>query len=164
MIFSAGLGSRLRRLTNFKPKALIEINSEPMPGMLIKRLTGYGFNEIINNVHHFAQQIIHFLKKNNNFGATITISDKTSQLFESGGGLKNAAWFFNDKFHNNNEAQAALVVRKRESTRDLLFDNDLQLCGRENRETQEVKMSSQSASGSVSFAFGGIQFLKSLIF
>lgn len=185
MIFSAGLGTRLQPLTNDKPKALIEVKGEPMLGLLIKRLINNGFNEIIVNVHHFATQIIEFLRKNNNFGIHISISDETNLLLDTGGGLKNAEWFFNDRkpflLHNvdifsdmdllkifeshlNTGSLVTLAVRKRESGRFFLFDNEMSLCGWENRKTQEKRISRLGEGELKPYAFSGIQIINPLIF
>ena len=94
MILAAGLGTRLRPLTNDRPKALVEVNGSPLLEIVIRRLKHFGFREIIVNTHHFAEQIHEFLELNQNFGLDITISHEEDQPLETGGGLKKASWFF----------------------------------------------------------------------
>lgn len=101
MIFAAGLGTRLRPLTNNKPKALVTINGISLLEITIRRLLLFGYNEIIINTHHFASQIILLLKQKNNFGANIQISDETDLLLNTGGGLKKAAWFLGATSNEN---------------------------------------------------------------
>ncbi|MBQ3681272.1 MAG: NTP transferase domain-containing protein, partial [Paludibacteraceae bacterium] len=96
MIFAAGLGTRLKPLTDDRPKAMVEVNGKPLIQHIIEKLTANGFDEIIVNVHHFAEQIIDFLRENNNFGIRIEISDERGMLLETGGGIKKAAHFFDD--------------------------------------------------------------------
>ncbi|MDN5553837.1 sugar phosphate nucleotidyltransferase [Prevotella sp.] len=95
MIFAAGLGTRLKPLTDSMPKALVRVGGEPLLKRVIFRLKDAGFNSIIINVHHFASQIIDYLKENDNFGLDIKISDETSGLLETGGGIKKAIPLFN---------------------------------------------------------------------
>ena len=94
MIFAAGLGTRLRPLTNNKPKALVEVDGIPLLEIAIRRLKYFEFQDIIINVHHFADQIIHFLEERQYFDLNIVISDERDLLLDTGGGLKKAAWFF----------------------------------------------------------------------
>ncbi len=96
IIFAAGLGTRLRPLTNDRPKALVEVKGTPLLEITIKRLINFGVTEIIINVHHFAEKIQQFLQVNNNFGIRIVTSHEIEQPLETGGGLKKAAWFFDD--------------------------------------------------------------------
>ena len=96
MIFAAGLGSRLRPLTDHQPKALVEVGGIPLLEIAIRRLKYYGVQQIIVNVHHFADQIEQFLEKKDAFNINIIISDERERLLDTGGGLKKAAWFFHD--------------------------------------------------------------------
>lgn len=156
MILAAGLGTRLRPLTNDRPKALVEINGRTLLEVTIKRLATYGVGEIIVNVHHFADQVADYLQAKNNFGLRIEISREDDLLLDTGGGLKKAAWFFLEdatrreepfflhnvdvistidlgwmvRFHAEHHALATLAVQERRSSRQLLFDEQLQLCGR----------------------------------
>jgi len=143
MIFAAGKGTRLQPLTNDIPKALVKVNNITLLEIIINKLKHFGFNDIIINVHHFAEQIKDFLNKNNNFGIKITISDESSLLLETGGGLKKAAWFFDDNkpflihnvdilsdinlselydFHIQSQSLATLAVMHRITSRYFLFD------------------------------------------
>ncbi len=162
MLFAAGLGTRLRPLTDDRPKALVEVNGTPLLEIAIHRLIVAGCREIIVNVHHFAEQIIGFLKKNDHFGIRIAISDEREALLETGGGLKKAAWFFDDekpflvcntdvltnldlqKFyqkHLESGALATLAVRNRPSSRSFLFDETMRLTGWQNTKTGETRWS-----------------------
>jgi len=84
-------------LTNYQPKAMVKVGEMPLLEITIRRLIKFGFNDIIVNVHHFAEQIIQFLEQKNNFGIKITISDEQDQILETGGGLKKAKPFLKDK-------------------------------------------------------------------
>lgn len=152
MILAAGLGTRLKPLTNNKPKALIELNGTPLLEVLIRRLKKFGVREIIVNVHHFADQIIDFIKIKNQFDIRIEIS-REEQLLDTGGGLKQAAWFFDDGkpflMHNvdvltdldysamlgdhlKQKAAVTLAVRERQTSRYFLLDDQQRLCGWES--------------------------------
>lgn len=185
MIFAAGLGTRLRPYTETMPKALVPVAGIPMLEILIKHLQKNGINDILINVHHFAGQVIEFLKQNNNFGANISISNEDDFLLDTGGGLKKAAWFFNDKqpflvqnvdvisdvnymemlgFHNSNKALATLAVCNRSTSRYFLFDKQMQLCGWENTKTEELKMARPGSENLARFAFSGIHIIDPAIF
>jgi NDP-sugar pyrophosphorylase family protein len=156
MILAAGLGTRLRPLTDDRPKALVELAGRTLLEITLSRLRTFGVNEVIINVHHFADMVVDYLKSKNNFGLRIEIS-REDVLLDTGGGLKKAAWFFLEEargasaepfllhnvdvlsnidltrmlqFHTENRALATLAVQSRESSRPLLFDDQLQLCGR----------------------------------
>ena len=96
MIFAAGLGTRLRPLTNDKPKALVKLNGVPLLERIIRKVSNAGFKEIVVNVHHYAEDVIRFLAGKDHFGLKIHISDESDLLLETGGGLKKAASFFDD--------------------------------------------------------------------
>lgn len=185
MIFAAGLGTRLAPLTNDKPKAMVEVNGVPLLEICIRRLIKYGFTDIIINVHHFAETIIRFLKEKNNFGINIAISDERDALLETGGGLKKAAWFFDDGqpflvcntdvitdmnlgklYHTHLEswAIATLATRTRETSRYLLFDKNNTLQGWKNMKTGEVRLPTNSKADLRPFAFSGIQVINPAIF
>jgi mannose-1-phosphate guanylyltransferase len=155
MILAAGLGTRLKPLTDTRPKALVELAGRTLLEITLSRLRTFGVTEVIINVHHFADQVTDYLKSHNNFGMRIEISPE-DLLLDTGGGLKKAAWFFLEdpksldepfllhnvdvistidlramlQFHTDNHALATLAVQSRESSRYLLFNNDLQLVGR----------------------------------
>jgi NDP-sugar pyrophosphorylase family protein len=150
-VLAAGLGTRLRPLTNDRPKALVEISGRTLLEITLARLREFGIREVIINVHHFADKVIDYLKANQNFGMEIEIS-REDVLLDTGGGLKKAGWFFqNDsapfilhnvdvisnidlkamlQFHTERRALATLAVQERKSSRYLLFNEELQLCGR----------------------------------
>jgi NDP-sugar pyrophosphorylase family protein len=157
MILAAGLGTRLRPLTNQRPKALVEINGRTLLEITISRLRAFGATEIIVNVHHHANQVVDYLRVKNNFGLRIEISHEEI-LLDTGGGLKKAAWFFLEnpaqvdepfllhnvdvistidlaamlQFHKEHRALATLAVQHRESSRQLLFNDHNQLLGRDS--------------------------------
>jgi NDP-sugar pyrophosphorylase family protein len=159
MILAAGLGTRLRPLTDDRPKALVEVAGHTMLEIVLARLRAYGIQDVIVNVHYFADMVVDYLKKNDNFGMRIEIS-REDLLLDTGGGLKKAAWFFlQDRYaahsggeksfilhnvdvlsninlgrmvqlHFDSRALATLAVQNRETSRYLLFDQQLELCGR----------------------------------
>lgn len=185
MIFAAGFGTRLYPLTAACPKALLAVNGMPLLELIIRRLRLYGFRELIINVHHFADQIIQFLKANNSFGLDIRISYENDYLLDTGGGLKHAAWFFADgapflvhnvdilsdldlyamyASHLQTQALATLAVTTRPSTRCLLFNQDLTLCGWQNRKTQEQKIVRSAEVDLVPLAFSGVHVIDPALF
>jgi mannose-1-phosphate guanylyltransferase len=155
MILAAGLGTRLRPLTDDRPKALVEVAGRTLLEITLERLRSFEVREVIINVHHFADKVIDFLKARNNFGMRIEIS-REEVLLDTGGGLKKAAYFFLEdpsaldapfilhnvdvistidlrrmvQSHGENRALATLAVQDRETSRYLLFDEQLELCGR----------------------------------
>ena len=159
LIFAAGLGTRLKPLTDTMPKAMVPINGKPLVQILIEKLRGIGVTEVVINVHHFAQQIIDFVNANHCFGIDICFSDETDMLLETGGGLKKAARLFsNDKpslVHNVDILSNAdlvglydevlatgtttLLVSDRQTQRYLLFDDTDRLVGWTNIATGEVR-------------------------
>ena len=178
MVLAAGLGTRLRPLTDNRPKALVEVGGRTLLEIVLARLRFFGIHEVIINVHHFAQMVLDYLVANHNFGMRIEVS-REEVLLDTGGGLKKAAHFFLDgsnssaepfilhnvdvistidlgrmvQFHTANKALATLAVRDRPTSRHLLFDQHLQLCGRRiDRETELVRPSPQVQA----LAFSGI--------
>ena len=180
MILAAGLGTRLRPLTNDRPKALVELAGRTLLEITLARLRAFGIREVIINVHHFADLVVEYLKAHNHFGMRIEIS-REDILLDTGGGLKKAAWFFLEdsgsadepfllhnvdvistidfaemvQAHKASRALATLAVQKRESSRQLLFDDHLQLCGRRagrDREPEIVRQAPRLAP----LAFSGI--------
>lgn len=183
MILAAGLGTRLKALTDKTPKALIKIKGKTLLEIGINNLINNGFDKIIINVHHHSKQIIQFLDENK-FDAEITISDETDKLLDTGGGLKKAKSFFdNDSpflvynvdvlsnldlrklytFHTASGTIGTLVVRKRESDRYLLFNSENILCGWRNTKSGETKLIRNNKL-QYEFAFSGIQVLDPKIF
>ena len=179
MIFAAGLGSRLKPLTDNMPKALVPVAGKPMLEHVILKLKEAGFDQIVINIHHLGQQIIDFLQANNNFGVKIYISDERDYLLDTGGGIKKAALFLqgDEPFlvhnvdilsnvdlkllyqqHVNNNALATLLVSQRQTSRYLLFNQENKLCGWRNHATGEVKSFYPyfDPQQYTEYAFGGI--------
>ena len=183
MIFAAGLGTRLRPFTFNKPKALAEINGITLLEICIKNLIKYGFSDIIINVHHFADDIIHFLESKNNFNIEISISDERDLLLETGGGLLKVRALLGDNpflVHNvdiisnidlsllyNKHLQsntlATLAVMKRNSSRYLYFSHENELVGWTNTKTQE-EIITRKISDYNKLAFCGIHIISPKIF
>ncbi|MDR3236292.1 MAG: nucleotidyltransferase family protein [Prevotellaceae bacterium] len=177
MILAAGLGTRLAPLTDTRPKALVMLKGKTLLETVVQKLIAYRFNEIIINVHHFAGQIKDFLDAHQNFGIRIAVSDESGQLLDTGGGIKKAAWFFDDgqpflvhnvdiisninlawlyESHLASEAAVTLACSVRESSRCFLFDNQQRLCGWKNKKTGEQKITVASAHPLTPMAFNGI--------
>lgn len=181
MILAAGLGTRLRPLTDDRPKALVEIAGRTLLEITLSRLRDSGIREVIINVHHYADMILEYLRRNTNFGMRIEVS-REETLLDTGGGLKKASDFFlGDRnrleepfilhnvdvistidlpcmvqFHIENQALATLAVQNREASRYLLFDERLQLCGRRSGRDQDPEFVSPS-SNAEGLGFSGIQ-------
>lgn len=189
MILAAGLGTRLRPLTNDRPKALVEVAGQTLLEITLRRLREFGVREVIVNVHHFAEMVVDYLKKNDNFRMRIEIS-REEILLDTGGGLKKAAWFFLEnsssaeepfllhnvdvistidlgrmlEFHRESRALATLAVQRRETSRYLLFDEQNQLCGRRAGRDQaaEIVRPAQTSSPELTaLAFSGIHVISS---
>ena len=155
MVLAAGLGTRLRPLSADRPKALVEIAGRTLLEITLSRLRTFGVNEVIVNVHHFADMLVDYLKANSNFEMRIEVS-REDVLLDTGGGLKKAAWFLLEdesadsepfilhnvdvvstidlrrmvQLHENSSSLVTVAVQKRDSSRQLLFDEQGQLCGR----------------------------------
>jgi len=186
MLFAAGLGTRLRPHTKDKPKALVEVNGIPLLEISLRRLIKAGCTQVVVNVHHFAGQVIEFIERNDSFGIRIVISDERGQLLETGGGLKKAAWFFDDgqpfflcntdvltdldlnefyDVHQLSGAVATLAVRHRRTARYLLFDEKMGLQGWRNSKTGETRWCNQPAPAKVSeWGFSGLQVVDPALF
>lgn len=184
MIFAAGLGTRLYPLTKDKPKALVEINGQPLLQTVIERIIAAGITDIVVNVHHFSQLVKDYLASHS-FEADIRISDETDFLLDTGGGLKFAEQLLNPAdhilLHNvdilsdidlnrliinhiENEALATLAVKERPTSRYLIFDKKtMQLCGWENVKTGET-LESRCTDNPVKLAFSGIHVVSKAIF
>ena len=156
LIFAAGLGTRLKPLTDTMPKAMVPISGTPLVQILIEKLKAIGVDHVVINVHHFARQIIDFVEANHHFGIDIQFSDETDMLLETGGGLKKAARLFPNAepilVHNvdilsnadllslyEHAADTTLLVSERDTQRYLLFDPDDRLVGWTNIATGEFK-------------------------
>ena len=185
MIFAAGLGTRLKPLTDHMPKALVPVAGKPMLEHVIDKLKAAGFDEIVINVHHFAQQIIDFVKAKDNFGIQIWISDETEELLDTGGGIKKASHFFDEPFlihnadilsnvdlkslyeyHLVSGNDATLLVSPRKTIRYLLFDEKNRLCGWVNKDTLQTKPEGFVYQPEVQkeYAFGGIHVISPTLF
>ena len=166
MIFAAGLGTRLKPLTDTTPQALVRVGEQPLLWPVLTKLRAAGFERIVINVHHFAQQIVDYIGANQSFGLDIRFSDETGGLLETGGGIKKALPLFNPSepilIHNvdilsNLDLSALpldaplLVVSRRQTKRYLQFDDSMRLVGWKNVETGEVK-----GREAQSMAFSGI--------
>jgi NDP-sugar pyrophosphorylase family protein len=180
MILAAGLGTRLRPLTHDRPKALVEVAGHTLLEITLRRLHSVGIREVIVNVHHFADMVADYLKKNGSFGMRVEIS-REEILLDTGGGLKKAAWFFLEdsshsdepfllhnvdvlstidlqrmvQFHCENQALATLAVQDRETSRYLLFDRQSLLCGRRAGRDGAVEMARPAAQAHA-LAFSGV--------
>lgn len=174
MVLAAGLGTRLRPLTNDRPKALVELRGRTLLDITLSRLRDFGVRDVIINVHHFADMVADYLDSNANFGMHIELS-REPILLDTGGGLKKAGYFFADdtepfilhnvdvvstidfmrmiEFHKAQRALATLAVRARQTSRPLLFDESLQPCGRVRDQKPEIVRSSHQTQ---SLAFSGI--------
>jgi NDP-sugar pyrophosphorylase family protein len=180
MILAAGLGTRLRPLTDDRPKALVEIAGRTLLEITLARLRTFGIREVIINVHHFADMMLEYLDANHNFGMQIEVS-REETLLDTGGGLKKAAYFFLGgsntsepfilhnvdvlstidldrlvRLHNQHQALATLAVQDRVTSRYLLFDSQLQLCGRRSSNRDQEPEVVGSAQPAQSLAFCGI--------
>ena len=179
MVLAAGLGTRLRPLTDDRPKALVQVDGRTLLEITLSRLRSVGICEVIINVHHFAEMVMEYLKANHNFGMRIEIS-REDVLLDTGGGLKKAGWFFREGpnedepfilhnvdvistidlrrmlwAHSENKALATLAVQDRETSRYLMFDEQLRLCGRRSGREGELELVRPSPQMQA-LAFGGI--------
>jgi mannose-1-phosphate guanylyltransferase len=200
MVLAAGLGTRLRPLTNDRPKALVEVSGRTLLEITLTRLRDFGINDVIINVHHYADMVMNHVKAAGNFGMHIEFS-REDVLLDTGGGLKKAAWFFGEsddpsgnssasateaipdepfilhnvdvisnidlqrmvEVHKQSAALATLAVQDRKTSRYLLFNHHLQLCGRRlvKEEKTEIVRPSQQMS---ELAFAGIHVISPRIF
>jgi NDP-sugar pyrophosphorylase family protein len=183
MVLAAGLGTRLRPLTDDRPKALVEVAGRTLLEITLSRLRSFDIREVIINVHHFADMVVEYLKVNGNFGMHVEIS-REEVLLDTGGGLKKAGWFFPEgsshpdepfilhnvdvistidlrrmlQTHSENKALATLAVQDRETSRYLMFDDQLQLCGRRSGCDGKLELV-RPASQIYALAFGGIHII-----
>ena len=183
MILAAGLGTRLRPLTDDRPKALVDVGGRTMLEITLSRLRAFDIRDVIINVHYFADMIVEYLRKNKSFGMRIEIS-REEVLLDTGGGLKKAAGFFLEdprdfetpfilhnvdvistidfqriaQFHTENQALATLAVQDRETSRYLLFDERHQLCGRRTGRDQKNELV-RPPQPAQALAFSGIHII-----
>jgi len=180
MVLAAGLGTRLRPLTESRPKALVEVAGRTLLEITLSRLRSFGIREVIVNAYHFADMIAAYLEAKENFGMRVQVS-REEVLLDTGGGLKKAAWFFREnssasdepfllhnvdvistidlrrmvQYHNQAQALATLAVQDRKTSRYLLFDEQGQLCGRRSGIDQPPEMVRPAAQPQA-LAFSGI--------
>ena len=181
MILAAGLGTRLKPFTEKHPKALLPINGKTLLQRNVEYLQLYNVKDVIVNVHHFASQITNAVQQNNGWGSSVTISDETDLVLETGGGLKKAGKYLQTlsepfvlmnadiltdlnidelkKLHEESRALATLAVTNRSTSRYLLFDDDYFLCGWLNEKTGE-----QKGKKGIKKAFSGIHIISPKIF
>lgn len=185
MILAAGKGTRLQPLTNAKPKALVEIDGRPLLEIIIRKVIKSGFNEIVINVHHFAEQIYDFLEKNRNFGVDIQVSDEQDMLLDTGGGLLKAKPLLLDgdpilvhnvdiitnldlnnfyKYHIQSKALATMAVKHRSTSRSLLVNSAGDLCGWKNNVTGEIKHSCGNLNELAPIAFSAVHIMNPEMF
>ena len=185
MIFAAGLGTRLKPITDHMPKAMVSVGGKPLIKHVIDKLENAGTERIVVNVHHFASQITDYLNENNNFNLDIRISDESEKLLDTGGGIKKAAPLFDPQspilihnvdilsnvnlrtfydLHVNHDA--TLLVSERKTKRYLLFDDDMRLVGWTNTETGEVRgpFPDINVSRCRRYAFSGIHLFSPRLF
>jgi mannose-1-phosphate guanylyltransferase len=189
MVLAAGLGTRLRPLTDNRPKALVQVGGRTLLEIALARLNSFGIREVIVNVHHFANMIGDYLQANKNFGMRIDVSREDDVLLDTGGGLKKAAYFFLEnsgaaeepfvlhnvdvistidlhrmaQFHAKNHALATLAVQERPTSRYLLFDEQLQLCGRKSGKDGQAELV-RSSSHPKALAFSGVHVISPRLF
>jgi MurNAc alpha-1-phosphate uridylyltransferase len=184
MIFAAGLGKRLGDITEKIPKALVDINGKTALEMAVEKCTKYGFNDIIINVHHFADMVEEEVKRLNRMGFSVSVSDERELLLENGGGLYKARDFFNKapfllynvdiisdldleslfNVHIEKRGLATLAVRHRPGKRFLLVDELGQLQGWRNISTGEVILAGESSEGLSEIAFSSMHIVEPKIF
>lgn len=186
MVFAAGLGTRLRPLTNNMPKALVPLDGIPMLQRVICNIRDCGITDIVVNIHHFGQQIIDFLVQNHNFDVNITISDERDLLLDTGGGILKARALLDDdepflvhnadiftdlklkdiiNSHNNSNADVTLLVKQRDTQRYLVFNEQNRMIGWTNISSGETKPAGLLLNDTHhKLAFGGIHIISPSIF
>ena len=186
MLFAAGLGTRLKPFTEHHPKALAVVNGKTLLERNIAYLNSFGIQHIVVNVHHFADQVIDFLKRYDNTDTHVAVSHEVEGPYETGGGLAFAANHFRDvsspfvvmivdmltnlylvgmiDFHNKINPLATLAVTKRESSRQFLFDDEMRLVGWRNNLTGETKWSAGEVDDVQPRSFSGIHVIDPAIF
>ncbi|MCE1198860.1 MAG: nucleotidyltransferase family protein [Marinilabiliales bacterium] len=179
-ILAAGLGTRLQSYTANRPKALVELNGMTLLEHALAKVSELDIQEVVINVHHFGDQIIHFLQEHQNFGKTIVISDERDRLLDTGGALLKAAPILEEdhepflvynvdvltsldlnemlRFHRQNHFLATMAVRNRKTDRQLMFDDQWVLSGWINRQTGEERIT-RKVDMYRQFAYSGIQWI-----
>ncbi|WNJ15911.1 nucleotidyltransferase family protein [Pontibacter sp. G13] len=177
MIFAAGLGTRLRPLTNDRPKALVELHGKPLLEWVILKLKDAGIQEFVVNVHHFGDLVIEFLHQRNHFGVNIQISDERAELLETGGGIKFAAPLLRGdepilihnvdilsdldvsalvRAHRSSDSIATLAMTERSTSRYLLVNEQDEIVGWKNVNTGQIRDSRIENNPYKNLAFSGI--------
>jgi NDP-sugar pyrophosphorylase family protein len=186
MIFAAGLGTRLKPVTDQLPKALVQVGGKTMLQHMIEKLVKAGYTEFVINIHHFPDKIRKFLDENENFGLRIHISDESETLLDTGGGLSKAAiWLMGDEsflvhnvdilcdldlnllrdYHMAKKSLVTLVVRNRPTNRYLLFNDMSRLIGWTDKSTNEIKQAVPfQPENAIPLAFSGIQMVNPELF
>ncbi len=185
MILAAGIGSRLKPWTDIHPKALAIVNRKSLLQRNIEYLQQYGIKEVVVNVHHFAEQVLDAIKKNDGWGSNVIISDERAELLETGGGLLKAAPYLSDAgpivlmnvdiltelnleaiigYHQEKKPLATLATTNRETTRYFLFDEGNNLCGWRNVKTGEEKVAQPLEGCETEKAFSGIHIIEPGLF
>ena len=185
MVFAAGLGTRLKPLTDRMPKALVPVGGEPLLRRVLRRLDSAGAGRVVVNVHHFAGQIADYLSANANFGMDIRVSDESARLLDTGGGLRKAAPLFSPDapvlIHNVDimsnvdlaglyaaglHSDALLLVSGRKTKRYLLFDSGMRLVGWTNVSTGQIRSPypHPDVRSCRKYAFSGIHILSHEVF
>jgi NDP-sugar pyrophosphorylase family protein len=184
MILAAGKGTRLQPYTESTPKALLEFRGKPMLYHIISKLKSYSYDRVVINIHHHADQIVDYVRSNNDFGMKISFSDERNQLMDTGGGILKARRLleghgpflvhnvdiFSDidldalcEYHMEHQPLATLAVKKRETSRNLLVDSNNNLCGwRDNISGESVIVQERERLNDV--AFSGIHMIDPEIF
>jgi NDP-sugar pyrophosphorylase family protein len=184
MILAAGLGTRLKPLTDTKPKALIDVGGYTLLELAIRYLKKYGIKDIIINLHHFPEQIIQYVREHRSFDINIEFSDESSGLLDTGGAIQHASEFLKGKgpfvlmavdiltnldlsqmiaSHKKKGSLVTLAVKKRETSRSLIFNQEMHLTGWKNNQTGEVKGNS-IMNNSIYLGFSGIHLIEPSIF
>lgn len=185
LILAAGLGTRLMPLTSTTPKALVSINGTTLLELVIRKLAGQGFTDIIVNVHHHADQVKEFLKQFHYQNVNISISDESSELLDTGGAILKARWFLDGKesflvhnvdiisdinlkelfdTHDKRGGLATLSVSDRQTRRYFLFDHELMLKGWKDSSSGEIRWAEDPVPDAQSLAFSGIHIINPEIF
>ena len=185
-IFAAGLGTRLKPLTDTMPKALVPVGGKPLLAHVVEKLKAAGCKKIVINIHHFGDMIVDYVKSQGGFGIDIVFSDERQMLLETGGAIKHAVQLLGDEpflIHNvdilsnvdikalweehlNSGSAATLLVSKRSSSRALLFDAESNLTAWTNKTTGEVKTPYESVdiASLEELAFSGIHVFSPSLF
>jgi NDP-sugar pyrophosphorylase family protein len=193
MILAAGLGTRLKPFTDHHPKALAVVNGKSLLQRNIEYLQDFGIDEVVVNVHHFADQIVDTINQNKGWGSQVTISDESDEVLETGGGLLRAKGYFENEdkwlvmnadiltdldltkmfeadkaFEAKSEGEmvATLAVTNRTTSRNLIFNTAGTLCGWKNNTTSEEKWANplKDPAMAVPKAFSGIQIVHANFF